>query len=144
MIANHTGIHVVCLFVITLSWMLTTAQRFSRMLREYDQARRIGSYLHQYKQYPMFSKDFGEFDDARWVWRRGALYDADLLVGRSSRISWTSTRRQSMRIIWITGMEARRYSPMDSCCRDTSIIKLLSLAPLFLVDAPSGYIACHI
>jgi hypothetical protein len=35
------------------------------MLREYDQARRIGSYLHQYKQYPMFSKDFSEFDDAR-------------------------------------------------------------------------------
>ncbi|KAJ9108656.1 gamma-tubulin [Naganishia adeliensis] len=51
MIANHTGIHV----------------RFSRMLREYDQARRIGSYLHQYKQYPMFSKDFSEFDDAREV-----------------------------------------------------------------------------
>ncbi|GHJ88065.1 hypothetical protein NliqN6_4467 [Naganishia liquefaciens] len=51
MIANHTGIHV----------------RFSRMLREYDQARRIGSYLHQYKQYPMFSKDFGEFDDAREI-----------------------------------------------------------------------------
>lgn len=42
-------------------------QRFSRMLREYDQARRIGSYLHQYKQYPMFSKDFSEFDDARLV-----------------------------------------------------------------------------
>jgi hypothetical protein len=37
------------------------------MLREYDQARRIGSYLHQYKQYPMFSKDFSEFDDARFV-----------------------------------------------------------------------------
>lgn len=37
------------------------------MLREYDSARKVGSYLHTYKAEPMFADGFEEFDDARCV-----------------------------------------------------------------------------
>ncbi|KAH8086402.1 tubulin gamma chain [Filobasidium floriforme] len=49
MLANHTGI----------------AHRFSRMLREYDQTKKFGSYLHNYKSEAMFKDNFDEFDRSR-------------------------------------------------------------------------------
>ena len=37
------------------------------MLREYDQSRKFGSYLHVYKSEAMFKDNFDEFDSARSV-----------------------------------------------------------------------------
>jgi len=35
------------------------------MLKEYDQARRFGSYLHNYKSEAKFKDNYDEFDESR-------------------------------------------------------------------------------